>query len=76
MLKSGVNATLAGIVAVFFMPLKAKDGEGSMLNLQASSLGCLDFAFLRLNLSSQSYQNTAIWLSFTDFVCLLVSALR
>lgn len=31
MLKSDVNATLAGIVAAFFIPLKAKDGEGLML---------------------------------------------
>ncbi|WP_314068530.1 Na+/H+ antiporter NhaA [Campylobacter showae] len=30
-LKSGVHATLAGVVAAFFIPLKAKDGEGSML---------------------------------------------
>lgn len=30
-LKSGVNVTLAGVVAVFFIPLKAKNGEGSML---------------------------------------------
>ena len=30
-LKSGVHATLAGVVAAFFIPLKAKDGEGLML---------------------------------------------
>ena len=30
-LKSGVHATLAGVVAAFFIPLKAKEGEGSML---------------------------------------------
>lgn len=30
-LKSGVHATLTGVVAAFFIPLKAKEGEGSML---------------------------------------------
>ena len=35
-LKSGVHATLAGVVAAFFIPLKAK-GEGSMLSRSSTT---------------------------------------
>lgn len=58
MLKSGVCATLAGIITAFFIPLKFKDDKRSMLkNIEHDLHGVVAFIVLPIF----AFANAKIW---------------